>query len=456
VAHNFLPYNQDQLFLMPPSVREWVAEGSLARFVSDLVDELSVNDGLAAFYARYRADGWGRAAYHPAMMVKVLLYGYAMGVRSSRKLAQALEFDVAFRYLAANQQPDFRTISDFRKVHLPALERLFVTSLELCRSAGLIDLGCVALDGRKVPGSATPASSRTREQLEKLARKMLEEADETDAEEDRLLGDKRGDELPEALQTAAGRRERIRAALEQAKAEKDALEKSQAERVRAWEEKKAAGEKRPGPRPSDKPHTQRMQRAEQYRANVTDPDTRLLKSRRGWIQGYNGQAMVDCTSQVIVAQDLTNQADDSVHLGLLLQRCGEQMGQLPVRCIADAGYWSEANAKLGGESTELLIAVDRESTTLGQRNGREKRRKQGPEAVKMRAKLQTEEGRATYRKRAASVEPVFGQMHARGLNHFLLRGIAKVRAEWALMCATHNLLKLFRAGRRVELTPWLA
>jgi transposase len=454
VAHNFRPYNQDQLFLMPPSVKEWVAEDSLARFVSDVVDELGENGGLSAFYARYRGDGWGRAAYNPCMMVKVLLYGYALGVRSSRKLAQALVQDVAFRYLAANQQPDFRTISDFRKTHLKALEGLFVTSLDLCRKAGLLDLGCVALDGRKLRGNTTPASSRTRKQLEKLAQQILQEAEDVDAEEDRLFGDKRGDELPEGLRTEAGRRERIRAALKQVREEREALERGQAERVKAWEEKKAAGEKQLGPKPSETPHTKRMARAEGYRANVTDPDSRLLKTRRGWVQGYNGQAMVDCTSQVIVAQDLTNKADDSVHLGLLLQRCQEQAGCLPKTCLADAGYWSEANAQLGGNGMELLIAVERESRTLDQPDKRPRTRlKQLPQAVRMRARLDTEEGRETYRKRASSVEPVFGQMHERGLNHFLLRGVVKVRAEWSLICSTHNLLKLFRAARKAKLSP---
>lgn len=427
-----------------------MVDGSLARFVSDMVDELDAEGELQDFYRQYRADGWGRAAYHPCMMLKVVLYGYAVGVRSSRKLAQALHYDVGFRYLAANQQPDFRTISDFRKLHLTALEGLFVTSLDLCRKAGLVDLGCVALDGRKLRGNTTPASSRTREQLQKLAQEILQDAERIDMEEDQLLGDKRGDELPEELQTAAGRRQRIREALKQAKAEKEQLEERQAERVKAWEEAKANGQKRLGPRPSDRPHTQQMERAERYRANITDPDSRLLKTRRGWIQGYNAQAMVDCKHQVIVAQDVTNEADDRVHLDLLLQRCVEQAGKRPRKCLADAGYWSEENAKLGGDETQLLIAVDRESVTLAQ-DGRShtRKRKKLPEAVKMRARLETEDGRAEYRKRASTVEPVFGQMYERGLNQFLLRGARKVRAEWSLMCSTHNLLKLFRSAQRM-------
>jgi transposase len=253
MAHNFLPYNQDQLYLLPPSVRDWVAEGSLACFISDLVNELASKGELAAFFAKYRADGWGRAAYHPCMMLKVLLYGYAIGVRSSRKLAHALLYDVAFRYLAANQQPDFRTISDFRKLHLPAIEGLFVTVLGICRKAGLVDLGCVALDGRKLPGNTTPASSRTQEQLRRIAQEILKEAEEVDAEEDQRLGDKRGDELPEELQTAEGRRQRIREALAQAKAERERVEQEQAKRIEEWEKSKVEGRKNIGPKPSATP-----------------------------------------------------------------------------------------------------------------------------------------------------------------------------------------------------------
>lgn len=446
MAYNFLPYNQDQLFLMPPSVREWVGEGSLPRFISDLVDELNGAGKLAGFYARYREDGWGRAAYHPCLMVKVVLYGYAVGVRSSRKLAHALEQDVAFRYLAANQQPDFRTLSDFRKEHLPALSGLFVEILELCKAAGLVELGRVALDGRKVAGAAAPERNRTKQQLQAVVDKILQEAADTDDQEDAQFGkEQRGDELPAELRTRAGRLTRIRAAIAQADAQKKEAEQVQAERVRVWEDQAAQGRKPKGPKPSLTPRARVLKQVEEFRVNTTDPESRIQKTRRGWVQGYNGQAMVDCSSQVIVAQDLTHEADDRVHMGLLLQRCEEQAGRRPAKCIADAGYWSEANAQLADVKTELFIAVDNEAKTVG-RGKRGTGRKQLPEAMKMRQKLETEEGATIYRQRSQSVEPVFGQMSMRDLNRFLMRGVTKVRGEWALFCTTHNLLKVWRSG----------
>jgi transposase len=446
VAYNFLPYNQDQLFLMPPSVRDWVGEGSLSRFISDLVDELNEACRLRGFYGRYREDGWGRAAYHPCLMLKVLLYGYAVGVRSSRKLAQALQQDVAFRYLAANQQPDFRTLSDFRKEHLPALSGLFVEILELCKVAGLVELGIVALDGRRVAGAAAPERNRSKQQLQEMVEKILQEAADTDEKEDAQFGkDRRGDELPAELQTRAGRLKRIRAAIAQSDAQKNEAEQAQAERVRVWEEEVAQGRKPKGPKPSMTPRARVLKQVEEFRANTTDPESRTLKTRRSWVQGYNGQAMVDCSSQVIVAHDLTHEADDRGHLRLLLQRCEEQVGRRPDKCIADAGYWSEANAQLADPKTELFIAVDNEASTVRRRK-RGARRKQLPEAMKMREKLETEEGSKIYRQRSRTVEPVFGQMCMRDLNRFLVRGLTKVRGEWALFCTTHNLLKVWRSG----------
>lgn len=443
VCYNFLPYNQDQLYLMPPSLSEWVEEGSLARFLSDLVDEFDEGGKLAAFYARYREDGWGRSAYHPCLMVKVLLYGYAVGVRSSRKLAQALERDVAFRYLAANQQPDFRTLADFRKEHLAALDGLFVEVLELCKRAGLAELGTVALDGRRVAGNAALERNRTREQLRTVVQQILEEAEETDAREDELFGkDKRGDELPEELRTREGRLKRIREALAQSELEKKKLEERQAERVRAWE----ALEVKKGPRPKLQPRQRERRQLEKFRANTTDPESRTLKTRKGWIQGYNGQAMVDCSSQVIVAQDLTNEADDRAHLPRMLARCQEQAGGRPRQCLADAGHWSEENARLEQEGTELFIAVDAAAEMRNQFRKANKRAKHLPEARKMREKLSSKRGREIYKQRGRTVEPVFGQMVMRDLNRFLLRGLTKVRAEWSLWCTSHNLLKVWRAG----------
>lgn len=445
VAFNFLPYDQKQLLLMPPSLQEWVAEGSLPRFISDAVDEFDREGELGAFYARYRSDGWGRAAYPPAMMVKVLLYGYCLGVRSSRKLAQALEMDVAFRYLAANLRPDFRTISDFRKDHLEAVDGLFKSVLGLCGKAGLVKLGQVALDGRRLAGNAALERNRSKEQLQAIVRSILQEAEETDAAEDQLYGpDKRGDELPEELRNREARLKVIREGIEEMKQAEEEVRAEYEEKVRAREQQEQeTGRKARGRKPRLD-----QKKIDRLKMNLTDPDSRILKSRKGYVQGYNGQAMVSCETQVIVAQHLRQEQVDFRLVEPMLERCEQQAGERPGTCIMDAGYWSEANAALSDDRTRLLIAVGSGAAVEGRSIPHERKSapKSGPRAMAMRAELETEEGRATYRKRAQSVEPVFGQMHERGINDFLLRGVRKVAMEWSLICTTHNLLKLWRAG----------
>lgn len=444
MAYNFLPYDQDQLLLMPPSLQEWVADGSLARFISDVVDELDTTGELGGFYARYRADGWGRAAYAPPMMVKVIVYGYCLGVRSSRKLAHALELDVAFRYLAANQRPDFRTLSDFRKDHLESLDSLFVSVLGLCRQAGLVKMGQVALDGRRVAGSAALERNRTKAQLQELVRTILKEAEETDAAEDALYGpDKRGDELPEELRNRESRLKAIRKAIEDMKQAEEDVHAEYEKKLRARERRKQETGKARGRKPKLD-----QKKIERLKVNLTDPDSRILKTRKGYVQGYNGQAMVSCETQVIVAQDLRQEQVDFRLVEPMLERCEQQAGERPRTCIMDSGFWSEANAALSDERTKLLIGVGSGAAIEGRGVPRVCRKapKSGPRALTMRAELKTEEGRATYRKRGQTVEPVFGQMHERGINEFLLRGVRKVAMEWSLICTTHNLLKLWRAG----------
>ena len=446
MSYNFVEYDQDQMLLMPPSLQEWVGSGSLARFVSGMVDELDRNGELAGFNARYRVDGWGRAAYPPRMMVKVLLYGYSLGVRSSRKIEQALEFDVGFRFLAANLRPNFRTISDFRMENLEALDGLFAKVLRLCQEAGLAKLGHVALDGRRVKGATVLERNRTRKQLEELASRILQEAADVDAAEDALYGpDKRGDELPEELQTEKGQLAAIRRALQEINKAEDALREEHKEKVQARDAKRQQGKRPKGAEPKLK-----EDKIKRIRVNLTDPDSRTIKTRRGFIQGYNGQAMVDCESQVIVAQDLCQAAGDFRMLEPMLRTCETQAGARPLVCIADGGYWSEANALLEDERTELFIAVG-SSLGIEEREYRPKKRKnalrKGPQAVRMRAKLDTPEARRIYKQRSKTVEPVFGQMHERGLDDFLLRGLNKARAEWSIFCTSHNILKMWRSLR---------
>ena len=310
---------------------------------------------MGFFYAGYREDGWGRAGYHPRMLVKVLLYGYCVGVTSSRRIAQALENDIAFRFLSANQQPDFRTVSEFRRQHLAALEGLFVEVLRLCQAAGLAKMGRVALDGRKVAGNAALDRNRTKDAIEAEVRRMLAEAERVDAEEDERYGrEARGDELPEGLRTQPERLKRLEAARGRLEEEERQARTAQQDKIQARaEEERATGKKKRG----RKPKTPDEAIDQEAKANLTDPESRILKTRRGWVQGYNGQAMADCESQVIVAQDLTQAENDVQQLAPLLDAGERQAGGRPDEVLADAGYWSEANAALENENTELFIAT---------------------------------------------------------------------------------------------------
>lgn len=448
MSYHFLPYAQDQMYLMPPAISDWVAEDSLARFVSELLEELDREAALAAFYDQYREDGWGSAAYHPLMMVKVLVYGYSIGITSSRRLAQALEDQVACRYLAANQSPDFRTIADFRKRHLTALEGLFVQVLRLCREAGLVTMRRVALDGRKVAANAALDQNRTLQGIEREVHQILQEAERLDRAEDQRYGpNRRGDELPEALRTKEGRLQRLREAQQRLQAAASQAHEAQTQRIRARAQQEAeTGRKTRGRKPKAPAQVVDQDR----KVNLTDPDSRILKTRQGWVQGYNGQAMADCTSQVIVACAVTHEENDVRQLAPMLDRCAAQAGERPEQLIADAGYWSDANAALADETTEFFIA-----TTKAWKQRKALREKGCPRGRipqhatardRMERKLLTRVGQAVYTLRSCTIEPVFGQMSMRGLTRFWLRGLENVRAEWSLWCSTHNLLKLWRAG----------
>jgi transposase len=441
MSYHFLPYEQDQMYLMPPSVQEWVREDSLARFISDVVDQLAERGRLAEFYARYREDGWGAAAYHPVMMVKVLLYAYSTGTVSSRKIAEALERDVGFRFLAANQTPDHRTVNAFRSLHREALEALFVDVLELCRESGLVKLGRVALDGTRVQGNAAMERKQTRAQLEAAVQELMASAETVDQAEDAQYGlDVRGDELPEEMRRAERRLEKLKAALAKLDEDRDRLRAAQQKLVD--EREKRGGIKR-GRKPKD---PQEMDLPAKTTVNTTDPESQILSTRRGWVQGYNAQAIADCTSQVIVAQQITQDHNDLQQLGPMLERCEAQAGARPQTLLADAGYWSEDNSQLGGETTSLLIALPaRQSYATSP---------PPPQRLAMELKLGEEVNQEAYAQRKSTIEPVFGQIRTRGLRSFHLRGKAQAALEWSLWCTTHNLLKLWRAKKgRLRLAP---
>jgi transposase len=359
MAPNFQPYEPNQILMMPPAISDWVADGSLARFVNDAVEHMDERGELAAFYAAYRSDGVGAAAFHPVLMLKVLLYCYCHGLTSSRKIAAAHENDVAVRYLSANQQPDFRTIALFRSRHLEALDSLFVKILVLCREAGLAKLGRVALDGRKVAGAAALDQNRTLEGIRREVAGLLEKAEQEDRAEDGLHGEaSRGDELPEGLRTKGGRLARLRAAQERLEAKACAERSKQETKI---EERQAEEERTGRKKRGRKPRTPEAVVDNEAKANVTDPDSRILKTRsHGFIQGYNGQAMVDCGSQVIVTQGLTQEENDQHQLAPMLAACEEQAGRPPEELLADAGYGIEENLRLETERTEFFVATQKD------------------------------------------------------------------------------------------------
>ena len=420
-------YLPEQDLLLPPSLREWLPDDHLAYFVSDVVDQLN----LSAIESVYEEDDRGQPPYHPRMMTKILLYGYCVGVFSSRKIQKRLVEDVAFRVLAAGNQPDFRTISDFRKLHLKALEEMFQQLLQLTLETGTMKLGRVALDGSKFKGNASKHKAmsygrmeETEKRLREEVRKLLRQAEATDKEEDqRYGGDRRGDELPEELQRRETRIARIREA-------KRALEE------RAREQARSEGK-----------DAKKAQPAQKAQYNFTDPESRILKGADGFVPGYNTQIAVEPAFQLIVGQQVTQAANDKQQLVPLLEKIQEQSGQKPQGVLTDSGYCSEENLKyLKKRKIEGFVATGKQK-----HNERREPCKPGPLAKgasrvqQMERKLATQVGAAVYATRKFIVEPVFGQIkQARGFRQFLLRGLEKVRGEWALICMTHNILKFHK------------
>jgi transposase len=425
MAKQYRAYEPDQLFLMPPSLREWLAEDHLVYFVSDLVDDLN----LCEIEAVYEDEERGQPPYHPRMMVKVLIYAYCVGVFASRRIEKRLVEDVAFRVLAAGNTPDFRTLSDFRKIHRKAVEGLFEQVLRLALKAGAMKLGRVAIDGSKVKANASKHKAmsygRMKEkerELREEVRRLLAEAERQDQAEDRRYGqDRTGEELPEELRRRESRLERIRQA-------KRALEEEA--RKKAQEQDKEPAQ------PEDK---------KQY--NFTDPQSRIMKGSEGFVQGYNCQIAVEENFQLIVGQAITQKANDKEQLEPMVEAIKEQAGHKPREVLADSGYCSEHNFRyLARQHLDGYVATERQKHG---NDGLVCKRGPLPKGAgwveRMKRKLQTQIGRRIYAMRKAIVEPVFGQIkQVRGFRQFLLRGLDKVQMEWALVCLTHNVLKLHR------------
>ena len=447
----FRPYSMDQRLLLPPDLREWLPEGHLALFVSDVVDELD----LSAIVGTYeRGDGRGQPPYHPAMMVKLLLYAYCTGKPSSRKIERATDEEVAFRVLAADQHPDHDSLAEFRKRHLDALAGLFVQVLQLCQAAGLVKLGHVALDGTKIKANASKHKAMsyarmtaTEQQLETEIRALLEQAAQVDAAEDAEYGrGRRGDELPAELARRESRLRKIRAAkaaLEQA-AKAEAEQAAEGARAkRATREQRVGSAKGGVPKIPD-PEQAQPEPSAQY--NFTDADSRIMVdgATKSFTQAYNAQAAVDGHAQVIVACGLTQAAPDVEQFVPMLERVLAVTGQAPTAMTADAGYFSETNlGAAAAAAVDVYLPPDRLKHRAADAAPP---RIKSTGAAQMREKLTTPAGHRTYALRKTIVEPVFGQIkEIRGFRRFSFRGLPNVTAEWVLICLTHNVLKLFGA-----------
>ena len=443
MSKQFRPWKIDERQLLPASVEDYVAADHLSRLIVSLVRESLDLSGITGSYT----SGLGQPPFDPRMMTALLLHGYASGLYSSRRLAKACVERADFMMIVAGDPPDFRTISEFRRRHLKALAGLFVQVLQLAERAGLVKLGHVALDGSKIKANASKHKAmsydrmKTREaELQAEVDRWLKAAEAADREEDRLYGDKRGDELPAWVTDKQKRLEKIRAAKAELEAQaKAAAEEEMRRRAEAEAQRKAEGRKKTGKTPAP-PKTEPDGKAQR---NFTDPQSRILKTKDGYIQGYNAQAAVDAAAQIIVAHGLTPGMSDQDQLVPLIDGIEDNLGRKPKQVSADCGYCSETNlAALDDRGIGAYIAVGR-----AKHPGDAKRETTQPLTKAMRDKHKRAGHRSRYRLRKQIVEPVFGQIkQARGFRQFLLRGIDKVSAEWALICTAHNLTKLARAA----------
>jgi transposase len=438
MAQNFLSCDREQDFLLAPSVRDWLPEGHLAWFVIEVVERLD----LRVIYREYRADGSGRPAHEPGMMVALIVYAYCVGERSSRQVERRCVEDVAFRVIAANRAPDHTTIARFRQRFAGPLAGLFVQVLAMCARAGMVRVGTVAVDGTKMAANAGLGANRTYAAIRAEVQRILDEADEVDAAEDERFGDARGDELPRELADPRSRRARLDQVQAELEAEHAARVAEHEQRLAERAEHEAKTGKRLGGRRPKPPEQGELLAA---RRNVTDPESRIMSHRGAFVQGYNAQVLVG-ERRVILAADVTAQGNDSHQLAPMLQGARANLDTVGhpgrIECVlADGGYWNHDQiAQLGADGTLLVLPTHDPHTRQ-----RRRARLQGPEAERIQALLDTKPGKALYRRRAELVEPVFAHTkHTRQITRFTRRGLQAARAEWSLIAATHNLLKLFR------------
>jgi transposase len=449
MSKTYREWSPDQAYMFPPSPRDWLAEDDLVYFIVETVATLD----LSPIFAHYERELRGQPPFHPRMMVALLLYCYATGTRSSRKIMRRCQTDVACRIIVGEDVPDFRTISDFRKTHLARLEGLFLEVLKLCALAGLTRVGTIALDGTKIKANASRHKAmsydRMKEDEKRLAEeiaRLMAEAEAADAAEDQTHGrDSRGDELPDELKRRTDRLAKIKAA-------KALLE----ERARTEAKEEAARREAEGKQPPAKPPAEAVPEPKDQ-INFTDPESRIMKtSNKGWDQCGNAQAVAN-EDQIILSADVTEQTNDKRQAVPMVDQAIENLKAAGVEqtvgaAVMDTGYYSEANTKaLEERDLDPYIATERlKHNQEIPPVPRGRIPKDYTAQQRMARKLRTTKGRATYAKRKGIIEPIFGQLkQVLGFRQFSLRGLASMRGEWRLICAVHNLLKLWRHGRGV-------
>jgi len=450
MSKTYRPWNPNQQYLLPPSVQDWLPENDLVYFVLEVASELDIS----AITQKYEQEERGFPPYNPRMMMALLFYAYCRGIYSSRKIMAACEERLTFKVIVGDDIPNWRTISDFRKLHIKELSALFVQILQLCQAAGLVKLGHIALDSTKVKASASRHKAMSYGRIKQEEKRLKEEIDQllssaeaADQQEDQQYGtDCRGDELPQELARRQSRLVRI----QEAKKALEAEAKAAAEQLQKQREQECS-------KSDDQPKRSRRPRAvsdipdDKKQYNFTDPESKIMKvSNKGWDQCVSAQAAVDSKKQIIVACDLTDETNDKQQFEPMLEKTQENVGSdnKIKAASADSSYYSESNVKYAeGKKIDAYIATGKIKHTdpvpecLRGRIPKDLTVKQ-----KMTRKLRTKKGRETYSKRKSIVEPVFGQIkRARGFIQFSLRGLEKMRGEWAIVCLTHNLLKLFRA-----------
>jgi transposase len=450
MAHFFRQPDRRQRFLLPVDMRDWLPEDDIVHLIVDAVGLMD----LSAFEATCKVGHAGPPPFAPAMLLALLIYAYSHGVRSSRVIERLCRRDAGYRFIVGDDVPDHTVIARFRRRHAERMTSVFLQVLELCREAGLIRLGLVALDGMKA--NAALDANRTASTITEQINRMLAEAEATDAQEDRQFGaEASGPALPKALGRHGDRLARLKACREKLEARAAAAATRQQEKIAAREaEEQAIGTRKRGRRPKEPDPSVDPDTV----ANPTDPDSGIMKTRRGWVQGYNAQVVVTA-DQIILAADVTTEANDVHQLTSMLDRAQANvevvLGEDAVlgAAVADAGYWSEANAASQTEECELFIATQKDRKQRAELRDAAPPRGRMPKTMtarqRMERKLRTKRGRAIYRQRGAAVEPVFGQMKDRqGARRFSMRGLERCRGEWQLDAAVHNLRKLHRESVR--------